>query len=283
MKLIDQQEHPIQAVLYVRVSSKEQEKGGFSIPAQLKLLRQYGETQGFTIIKEFRDVETAKQSGREGFSEMVNFLLNNSFCKYLLVEKTDRLYRNFKDYVSLEDMDLEIHLVKEGSIVSNNSKSADKFIHGIKVLMAKNYVDNLSEETRKGMTEKAEEGIWPSVAPIGYKNVLGKNGKRTITPDTNIGPIVTSLFETYASGNYSLVEITKQFEGKGLIYRKSLKPLSRSTVHKILTNQMYSGNFIWKGKLYEGKYPPIISVKLWEEVQVILKDHATSKTRKTVE
>ena len=53
----------IQAVLYVRVSSKGQEKEGFSIPAQLKLLRQYGETQGFHIVKEFRDVETAKQSG----------------------------------------------------------------------------------------------------------------------------------------------------------------------------------------------------------------------------
>ncbi len=59
---------------------------------------------------------------------------------------------------------MEIHLVKEGSIVSNNSKSAEKFIHGIKVLMAKNYIDNLSEETRKGMTEKAEQGIWPSLA-----------------------------------------------------------------------------------------------------------------------
>ena len=75
---------------------------------------------------------------------------------------------------------IEIHLVKEGSIVSNNSKSAEKFIHGIKVLMAKNYVDNLSEETRKGMTEKAAEGIWPSAAPLGYKNIAGRDGKRTI-------------------------------------------------------------------------------------------------------
>jgi site-specific DNA recombinase len=261
----------IQAVLYVRVSSKGQEKEGFSIPAQLKLLRQYGETKGFHIVKEFRDVETAKQSGREGFGEMVDFLLKNSDCKYLLVEKTDRLYRNFKDYVSLEKIDIEIHLVKEGAVVSNHSKSADKFIHGIKVLMAKNYVDNLSEETRKGMTEKAEQGIWPSVAPLGYKNVLGKAGKRTIQPDSRLAPFIIRLFKTYSSGKYSLNEITEKFRGKGLAFRKSKKPLPRSTVHKILTNQMYSGKFKWKGKFYQGIYTPLIPERLWGKVQRVLR------------
>ena len=51
-------------------------------------------------------------------------------------------------------------------------------MHGIKVLMAKNYIDNLSEETRKGMTEKAEQGLWPSNAPLGYRNVTGTDGKK---------------------------------------------------------------------------------------------------------
>ena len=49
-------------------------------------------------------------------------------------------------------------------------------MHAIKVLMAKNYVDNLSEETRKGMSEKAEQGIWPSYAPLGYRNSEGPGG-----------------------------------------------------------------------------------------------------------
>lgn len=273
MKTVIVPKQPTQAVLYVRVSSKEQEKGGFSIPAQLRLLRQYGETQGFTIIKEFRDVETAKQSGREGFGEMVNYLLNNSNCKYLLVEKTDRLYRNFKDYVSLEDMDVEIHLVKEGSIVSNNSKSAEKFIHGIKVLMAKNYVDNLSEETRKGMTEKAAEGIWPSAAPLGYKNIAGRDGKRTIKPDTKMSRIIYSLYKDYSTGRYSLTEITKRYWNKGLVVRKSKKILSKSTVYKILTNRMYTGVFQWRDINYRGKYKPIIPHKLWEKAQKVMGKH----------
>ena len=273
MKTISTPKHSIQAVLYVRVSSKEQEKGGFSIPAQLRLLRQYGATQGFTIVKEFRDVETAKQSGREGFGEMVNFLLKNSTCKYLLVEKTDRLYRNFKDYVSLEDMDVEIHLVKEGSIVSNNSKSAEKFIHGIKVLMAKNYIDNLSEETRKGMTEKATQGIWPTAAPLGYKNIAGRDGKRTIKPDSKMSRIIYSLYKEYSTGRYSLNEITKRYGKKGLVSRKSRRILSKSTVYKILTNRMYTGVFKWRGILYQGKYKPIIPQKLWEKNQKVMGKH----------
>ena len=61
------------AVIYARVSSKEQEKEGFSIPAQLKLLRQYAMAQGFPVIQEYVDVETAKRAGRTGFTEMVGF------------------------------------------------------------------------------------------------------------------------------------------------------------------------------------------------------------------
>jgi DNA invertase Pin-like site-specific DNA recombinase len=51
------------AVIYARVSSKEQEKEGYSIPAQLKLLKDYAVAEGFTVAQEYVDVETAKQSG----------------------------------------------------------------------------------------------------------------------------------------------------------------------------------------------------------------------------
>ena len=88
---------PVTAVLYSRVSSKDQEKEGFSIPAQLKLLRGYAETKQFIIVQEFVDVETAKQAGRIGFGEMITFLKKHSpTCRILLVEKTDRLYRNLQ-------------------------------------------------------------------------------------------------------------------------------------------------------------------------------------------
>src|SRR5215813_5610141 len=111
-----------QAVIYARVSSKEQESEGFSIPAQLKLLRGYAARNDFSIVKESVDIETAKTSGRQNFDEMVCFFTKHRDCRIVLVEKTDRLYRNFRDAVTLEDLDLEIHLVKEGQVISKEAK-----------------------------------------------------------------------------------------------------------------------------------------------------------------
>src|ERR671914_459250 len=88
---------PRAAVVYARVSSKEQEKEGFSIPAQLKLLRGYAADRRLTVIEEFVDVETAKRTGRPGFTAMVEFFKSQGKAKgsednrrILLVEKTDR-------------------------------------------------------------------------------------------------------------------------------------------------------------------------------------------------
>jgi site-specific DNA recombinase len=176
---------PSIAAIYARMSSKEQEKEGFSIPAQLTLLRGYAADHRLTVIEEFVDVETAKRSGRPGFTAMVKFFKKHGKAKssenirrILLVEKTDRLYRNLKDWVTLDDLDVENHLVKENVILARDSRSSEKFMHGIKVLMAKNYIDNLSEETQKGMLEKAAQGIYPSFAPLGYRNVDAPSGKR---------------------------------------------------------------------------------------------------------
>jgi site-specific DNA recombinase len=87
-----------QAVTYARVSSKEQEKEGFSVPAQLKLLKDYAASNGFAIGQEYIDVETAKQAGRAAFSEMIAYLKAHPSIRVMLVEKTDRLYRNRKDW-----------------------------------------------------------------------------------------------------------------------------------------------------------------------------------------
>jgi site-specific DNA recombinase len=256
-----------QAVIYARVSSKEQEKEGFSIPAQLKLLHEYAIEQGFCVVKEFIDVETAKTAGRSQFGEMVKFLQANRGAKDILVEKTDRLYRNFKDYVALEDLDLVVHLVKESEVLSKDSRSHTKFIHGIKVLMAKNYIDNLSEETKKGMREKAEQGHYPSFAPLGYQN--NRETKR-IELDPEVAPLIRKLFEWYATGNFSLLQVrnmAREFmEAEGVAFQHA-KRLTKSTVEHILKNPIYHGDFLWNGKLYHGSHPPLIAHALWEQTQ----------------
>jgi site-specific DNA recombinase len=105
-----------------------------------------------------------------------------------------RLNRNLKDWVTVDELDVKIHFPKEGVVLSRESRSSEKFMHGIKVLTAKNYIDNLSEEARKGMQEKAEQGIWPTKSPLGYRNVAGPDGKKIIPIDPEVAPIVSKLF-----------------------------------------------------------------------------------------
>jgi site-specific DNA recombinase len=198
----------------------------------------------------------------------------------MLVEKTDRLYRNLKDWVTVDDLDVEMHFPKEGVVLSRESRSSEKFMHGIKVLMAKNYIDNLSEEARKGMQEKAEQGIWPTVAPLGYRNVVGADGKKIIEPDPESAPIISRIFEWYATGQHSLKEAARMARDAGLVYRKSVAKVPVSTVHAILRNRLYTGCLEWNGKLYQGRHDPLVSVELWERVQSVLDGRFTKKHRR---
>lgn len=269
------------AVVYVRVSSKEQEKEGYSIPAQKRLLRAYAQEQGLRVIRVFEDVETAKKAGRTAFNTMIEFLRTSPSSTTILVEKTDRLYRNIRDWVTLDDFDTEVHFVKENFVLSDDSRSSEKFFHGIRVLMAKNYIDNLSEECSKGMREKAREGYWPSFAPLGYLNVSGKHGKRVIGPDPDRAPVISRLFEHYASGSYSLDSLVEFAKREGLRTRRSSRRLGKTSLHSILRNPIYKGSFVWDGVLYEGKHTPLVSPALWSNVQQTLADRSRTKKKRT--
>src|SRR5689334_3340671 len=94
----------IAAFSYSRVSSREQEREGYSIPAQRKLLAEHAKTHGFRIEHEFIDVESAKNPGRKEFTSMLGALEKNRGCQVVLVEKTDRLYRNRTDALAFEEL-----------------------------------------------------------------------------------------------------------------------------------------------------------------------------------
>ena len=263
----------------MRVSSQEQEREGFSIDAQRTLLLGYAPTQDLEVIRRFDDVETAKQAGRRGFDAMVTFLTQNPRCRVVLVEKTDRLYRNLKDWVTLDDLHVEIHFVKEGVVYSPESRSSEKFMHGIKVLMAKNAIDNLSEETRKGQRTKAAQGLWPSCAPIGYVNITGPEGKHIITPDPVRAPILTRLFERYATGQVSIKDVTAAVRADGLVSRNGRR-LSKATVHHILGNRIYCGEFDWAGTTYQGTHTPLVTRSLWDRVQDVRQGRGAARRRR---
>jgi len=162
-----------EACYYIRVSSAEQEQG-FSLDAQVRAAREYAAAHGLKPVKEFADIESAMLAGRTQFTAILAYLKRNRSCQAIVVEKTDRLYRNLKDWVEVDELmqavDLTVHRYKEGSVLTSDSRSHEKIIHGIKVLMAKNFIDNLSEEVKKGMNEKARQGHFPGLAPVGYRN-----------------------------------------------------------------------------------------------------------------
>ena len=259
------------AVIYARVSSKDQEREGYSIPAQLKLLREYAVSHDFKIVREFTDIETAKIAGRKQFGEMIRFLEHSADCRVVIAEKTDRLYRNFRDYVTLEDLKTEIHLPKEGQVISKDSKSQTKFMHGIHVVVARNFIENLREEVCKGMREKAEQGIYPSRPPLGYRN---NRLERTIEIDSQKAPIARRMFELYATGRYSLTGVRK------LLRAEFGVSLGNGYIDRLLKNPFYTGSFYWQNKLYSGTHEPLIDPTTRDQVQAVLANRNRPKYRR---
>jgi len=116
-----------------------------------------------------------------------------------------------------------------------------------------------SEEVRKGMREKAEQGHWPTVAHVGY---LNNSETHRIETDPVRGPMVAQMFEWYARGDVSLKEVARLAGELGLTHPRAHRRLVKSEVHRILRNPIYAGEFIWKGRRYEGHHQPLISRSL---------------------
>ena len=108
----------------------------------------------------------------------------------------------------MEDLDIKIHFVKENETLSKDARSQVKFMHDIRLAMARNYSENLREEVKKGMCEKASQGTYPGRAPFGYHN---NAATRTIDIHPEKGAIALRVFEMYASGRYSLLGLSTAF------------------------------------------------------------------------
>ncbi len=253
----------IKAVIYARVSSDEQQKEGFSIPAQIDLIKDYANKNDIEVVKIYEESQTAKQSGRVKFNEMISFLHASKDIKAILVEKTDRLYRNFKDYVEIGEDDFVIHLVKENEIIGKKATSHQKFVHGIKVLMAKNFIDNLREETQKGRLKKAQEGYFIGQVPYGYK----KSDPKTTLIDEEKAPFVRRAFDLYSQGDLSLDKVRQILLDEKYIYIPSSPKVSKGQLEQILKNINYTGVLKFKDEIYAGRHEAIISEKLFDDVQ----------------
>ena len=123
---------------------------------------------------------------------------------------------------------------------------------------SKYYVDNLSENIKRGHRAKLRKGIWPSFAPLGYAN---NHKTRDIDVDLEKAPLVRKSFELYATGKYTLKQIAKFLKDLGLRSYKG-NVLAVSCVQRILKSTFYYGIFEFKGETYQGSHEPLISKKL---------------------
>ncbi len=273
----------MKTILFSRVSSREQEETGYSLPSQEKLLKEYAERKEFKIAKKFSISESASgRYQRKTFNEMLDYIERNNI-KIIICEKVDRLTRNLKDAVCINDWinkdpERQVHFIKENCILTRESKSNDKFIWNIKVSVAQYYIDNLSEEVKKGQKEKISQGWLPTVPPLGYKTI-GDKGKKIHIIDNDKAPLIKKMFELYATSNYSLKKLVETMHNEGLRTRYG-NQLVKSRLASLLSDPFYYGKNRWKNEITNGKQEPLIGKELFDKVQDVLHGKSTPKYRK---
>jgi len=252
--------------LYARKSTDTEDKQVLSIQSQLNEVREYAKKENLVIVQEFQEAKTAKSPGRPIFNEMIK-RIEKGEASGIIAWHPDRLARNSIDGGKI------IYLVDTGKITDLkfptyrfDNSAQGKFMLNIIFGQSKYYVDNLSENTKRGLREKVRLGEFPGFSPIGYLNDRNK-----IIVDPVTSPLVQKLYALCAEGNYTQDQLRKLATALGLVSKRRKRPLSYSNVHRILTNPFYLGLFVYKGEIFQGSHPAIIEKKLFDKVQEILK------------
>jgi len=280
--MINNQELP-KAVGYARVSSKDQEDTGYSLPAQEKLLHDYAERNGYELVKVFAIQESAAgKIQRKIFHEMMAHVTKTKI-NTVFVETTDRLTRNFADVPVIDnwilaDENHKIHLVKENCILHKDSKSHEWFMWRVKVATAEYYIRLLSENVKKGQKEKLSQGWLPTKPPLGYKTI-GEKGHKIHVIDEEKSPLIKKMFDLYASGQYSTKKLCDVMYEQGFRSRTGHK-VSHARIHQLVGDPFYYGMNRWKNQITKGNHEPLISKELYQRVQDRLHSYGAPRTRK---
>ena len=151
------------SLLYVRVSSKEQEKEGYSLDAQEKLGDDYALRHNLKIVKRWKVSESAWKEERTAFSEMLEYAKRHDEAKHIIFDVTDRMTRNDMDKIRIWTLikyhDKTIHFSRSNKTIDKNSGSEDEFMLDIEVAVAKKMSNDISRKTSMGLLEKAEQGL----------------------------------------------------------------------------------------------------------------------------
>ena len=254
--------------LYARKSTDVEDKQILSIEAQLQELRDFAKRENLEIALEFVEKQSAKIPGRPIFNEMLQ-RIEKGEADSILSWHPDRLARNSVDGGRI------IYLLDTNKLLGLKfpsfwfeSTPQGKFMLNIAFGQSKYYVDSLSENTKRGLRQKVRRGEFPSLAPVGYIN---DPRTKTVVIDKKVGPIIRRVFEFYAEGNQTLKNVGEYLEHNHLLTKGGKRiHISRATF--ILSNPFYYGNFRYSGEVFEGKHEPIVSKKLFDKVQEVMKE-----------
>ncbi len=263
--------------LYARKSTEEDDKQIMSIEAQLFELREFARKENLEILQEFQESKSAKTPGRAVFGEMMSKIETMGNLG-ILAWHPDRLARNSIDGGRV------IYAVDTEKIVSLRFPTfwfeptpQGLFMLQVAFGQSKYYSDNLVQNVNRGIRNKLRRGEWLNLAPFGYVN----NPKtKNIEPHPVNSRVVVKAFEEYATGTHTYVSLSQFVADLGVVTRNGT-PLPKVSIRKLLTDRAYLGFVRHHDEWFPGNFPTIITPKLFEAVQVVLKDkECPRKTRK---
>lgn len=249
--------------LYIRVSTQEQAKEGYSIGEQTERLTKYAQAHDWNIYKVYTDPGfSGSNINRPALLKLIEDAKVHKFDK-VVVYKLDRLSRSQKDTLMLIE---DILLSNNVDFVSMNenfdtSTPFGKAMIGILAVFAQLEREQIKERMGMGRQARAKQGKWNGgrYIPYGYDY---KNGKLVINDYEAM--IVEEIF-TLAAQNKSSYAIAEILDKKG--YKTRNRSWNDPTIRKMLESQIYIGFIKYEGKYYKGEHDPIISVELFEKAR----------------
>lgn len=255
---------------YCRKSTDTEEKQALSLDGQSEEIEDFCQKRGMQIKEELRESFSAKKAGRPVFNLMIERLKRGE-ADGVVTYKADRLTRNYTDLGILAEL-LETGIeIWDTTFGQYHIEQNGMFMLGLNASLAKQYIVNLAQDTKRGLMQKVEKGWFPGWAPTGYKN---NRVEKTIEVDFETAPFIKKAFELYATGQYSLIELADKLYKEGLKSRTGNSYFHRSTLAQILKNPFYYGVFRWRDKVHQGKHEPLIPEELFEKVQAMLEGRA---------
>ncbi len=256
--------------MYCRKSSEDDDRQVLSIESQKKELEGSLERlEGIEIISIFEESFSAKAPGRSVFNDMMR-RLEKGEADGIVAWHPDRLARNSVDGGRIiHSLDTGVIKDLKFSTFSFENNSQGKFMLSIIFGYSKYYVDNLSENVKRGNRARIARGWCTSFAPLGY---LNDKATKTIVSDPDRFHLVQQMFKEMLIGCQSPKQIHSMARDDWnlrtrITKRMGGKPVVLSGIYKILSNPFYAGLILHAGKEYPGKHPPMITITEFESIQ----------------